>query len=262
MSADTGAAGAAVATARRVAVLTGAGVSTASGIPDFRGPAAVDVWSSEPPVDAYAADPEVRRTAWRARLRHPVWTAEPNEAHRALVDLERSGRLRALLTQNVDGLHGRAGSGRVVELHGTMRATACLGCGARAPMSAALDRVRAGDPDPSCEACGGVLGPATVSFGQPLDPDVLRAARTAALDCDLMLVAGTSLLVQPAADLVVLAARAGAAVVVCNAEPTPLDGLAAAVVRAPVELVLPELVAVPRADPERPVRTWGDPSTW
>ncbi len=249
-----------MAVARRVTVLTGAGVSTESGIPDFRSPDGAALL--EPDLAVYLADPQVRRTSWRARLHHPVWTAEPNPAHRALVDLERSGRLRALLTQNVDGLHQRAGSSCVVELHGTIRDTTCLTCGERLPMSAALDRVRAGEAEPACRTCGGVLKSAAVPFGQPLDADVLRAARTAALDCDLMLVAGTSLLVAPAADLVGLAARAGAAVVICNAEPTPYDALAAAVVRDPVGLVLPDLVATPVVESDRPVRTWGDPSTW
>jgi NAD-dependent deacetylase len=257
---DVTSAGAAVAAARRVTVLTGAGVSTESGIPDFRGPDGTALL--EPDLPAYLADAEVRRTTWRTRLDHPVWAAEPNPAHRALVDLERAGRLRSLLTQNVDGLHQRAGSTAVVELHGTIRATACLSCGDRGPMTAALDRVRAGEADPACRRCAGVLRSATVSFGEPLDADVLRAARTAALDCDLLLVAGTSLLVAPAADLVGLAARAGAAVIICNAEPTPYDGVAAAVVRDPVGRVLPELVTLPVVDPDRPVRTWGDPSTW
>ncbi|HEX6347025.1 Sir2 family NAD-dependent protein deacetylase [Umezawaea sp.] len=257
---DTAAASAALARARRVTVLTGAGVSTESGIPDFR--SADGAALLEPDLTALLADAGLRRRSWRARLHHPVWTARPNPAHRALVDLERAGRLRALLTQNVDGLHQAAGSTSVVELHGSIRETACVACGDRRPMAAALDRVRDGDDDPACLLCDGVLRSATVPFGRPLDADVLRAARTAALDCDLLLVAGTSLLVAPAADLVPLAARAGAAVVICNAEPTPCDGLAAAVVRAPVGRVLPELVAVPAVGSDRPVRTWGDPSTW
>jgi NAD-dependent protein deacetylase/lipoamidase len=246
----------AVASARRIAVLTGAGVSTASGLPAFRDPNGTAL------LDPDLADPEARRTTWRARLDHPVWTAEPNAAHRALADLERSGRLRALLTQNVDGLHQRAGSTAVVELHGSIHGVVCAACGARGPMADALARVRAGEPDPACPVCGGVLRSTTVSFGDPLDAAVLRAARTAALDCDLMLVAGTSLLVAPAADLVGLAARAGAAVVICNTEPTPFDALATAVVRDPVAEALPVLVAAPVVESDRPVRTWGDPSTW
>lgn len=256
----------AMAGARRITALTGAGVSTESGIPDFRGPDGV--WTNDADAglrsdaSAYLADPAVRALAWRSRLHHPMWTAEPNAAHRALVDLERAGRLRALLTQNVDGLHQRAGSASAVELHGSLLGTVCLSCGARGTMRDALERVRDGEEDPDCLACGGVLKSTAVSFGQELDPGVLRAARAAALDCDLMLVAGTSLQVQPAVALVELAARAGAVVVICNAEPTPCDGLAAAVVRGPLGQVLPELVAVPVTASDSPVRTWGDPSTW
>jgi len=235
----------AVASARRITVLAGAGVSTDSGIPDFRGPHGV--WAK----DGFQLD-------------HPVWAAEPNAAHRALVDLERSGRLRSLLTQNIDGLHQRAGSdpALVVELHGTLLDTVCRDCGARGEMSAALDRVRAGEVEPACQVCGGVLKAGTVSFGDALDPLVLRSARTAAIDCDLMLVLGTSLLVEPAAGLVGLAAKAGAAVVICNAEPTPYDAVATAVVRAPIGEVLPALVAEPPVAPAKPITTWGDPSTW
>jgi NAD-dependent deacetylase len=166
-----------------------------------------------------------------------------------------------LATQNVDGLHQRAGSASVVELHGSMSRVVCVSCRASSAMGEALDRVRGGDSPPACAVCGGVLRPATVAFGEPLHPDVLRAARTAALDCDVMLVAGTSLTVEPAAQLVPLAARAGAAVVICNLDPTPHDALAAAVVREPAAEALPELAAVPVVA-TGPIRTWGDPSTW
>jgi NAD-dependent deacetylase len=256
------------ASAQRITVLTGAGVSTDSGIPDFRGPDGV--WTKDTNAgrrhtfQAYLSDPEVRRTSWRTRQHHPAWVAHPNPAHLALVDLQRSGRLRALLTQNIDGLHQRAGSdpSLVIELHGSLHGTVCLGCGALGSMCAALERVSAGEVDPDCAACGGILKSTTISFGQPLDPDVLRRARAAALDCDLLLAAGTSLLVQPAAGLVGLAAQAGAAVVICNAEPTPYDELASAVVRGPLGEVLPDLVSVPPVASHRPVSTWGDPSTW
>ncbi|GAA1342684.1 SIR2 family NAD-dependent protein deacylase [Saccharothrix algeriensis] len=252
----------AMAAARRITALTGAGVSTDSGIPDFRGPSGPRPSPDrEPTPDDYLAKPAVRRAVWQARLRSPVWAAVPNAAHRALVELERAGRLRALLTQNVDGLHQRAGSAAVVELHGSLSGTVCAVCGAPGSMAAALERVRAGERDPRCRLCGGVLRSTALAFGQPVDPEVLRAARAAAVDCDLVLVAGTSLLVEPAAGLVALAARAGAAVVICNAEPTPCDGSAAAVVRGPVGRSLPELAAVPVAV-SAPVRTWGDPSTW
>jgi NAD-dependent deacetylase len=256
--------------ARRITVLTGAGVSTDSGIPDFRGPDGV--WTRDPAaqqrltLDAYQNDPDVRREAWRRRAENPAWQAEPNAAHHALVDLERSGRLRALLTQNIDRLHQRAGSDAalVLELHGHMYGTVCADCGSPGSMRDALDRVRSGEDDPECLVCGGILRSTTVSFGQPLDDEVLRRARTAALDCELFLVAGTSLTVHPAAGLVGLAARSGAPVLICNDEPTPYDDIAAEVVRGPLAEVLPTLVSAPFVDtPSRgPLLTWGDPSTW
>ena len=237
-----------LARAHRVTVLTGAGVSTDSGIPDFRGPQGV--WTKNPDAErlstlqAYRDDPEVRLEAWRERVVHPIWRARPGAAHEALVTLERSGRLVALLTQNIDELHQAAGSSPdlVLELHGTMHHTACLSCGARAPMGEALDRVRAGEVDPPCERCGGILKSATISFGQHLDVDVLARARRAALSCDLMLAVGTSLGVHPAAGLVDVAAAAGASVVIVNAEPTPYDEIADEVLRGGVGEILPRLV--------------------
>jgi NAD-dependent deacetylase len=243
------AAGRLVADAARITVLTGAGVSTESGIPDFRGPNGL--WTTQPQsrrlfsLAAYRDDPQLRRDAWRRRLEHPAWQAEPNEAHRALVELQRRARLRALLTQNIDGLHQRAGSDPelVVELHGTLTQTRCLGCEARGPMDEALRRVREGEPDPPCLACGGVLKSATISFGQRLDADVMRRAAEAAVRCDLMIAAGTSLSVQPAAGMVGLAAAAGAKVIICNNDPTPYDELAHALVRGRLGEVLPQLCA-------------------
>jgi NAD-dependent deacetylase len=237
-----------VAGAARIAILSGAGISTESGIPDFRGPNGL--WTRDPrserlsSLSAYRSDPDVRRRAWQARLVHPVWDAEPNAGHRALVAMERSGRLRAILTQNIDGLHQKAGSSPdlVVELHGSIFDTVCLECGDRRPMRAALERVEVGEPDPPCLVCGGILKSATISFGQALDVDVLLRAKETAETCDLMLVAGSSLSVQPAAGLVGLAARAGAAVVICNAGETPYDHLATAVLRDPLGEVLPALV--------------------
>jgi NAD-dependent protein deacetylase/lipoamidase len=236
-----------MAEAKRIVVLSGAGVSTESGIPDFRGPNGL--WTRDPSAERmstfadYRDDPEVRRRSWRSRLAHPAWTAAPNAAHHALVSLERSGRLVALATQNIDGLHQRAGSTSVLELHGTMHETVCLTCADRRPMREALDRVAAGEEDPPCEVCGGILKSATISFGQPLDTDVLTAARDAVLSCDLMLAVGSSLSVQPAAGLVGLAAQAGATVLICNASQTPYDGLATVVLRGPLGEVLPALVS-------------------
>jgi NAD-dependent deacetylase len=238
-----------------VTVLTGAGISTDSGIPDFRGPGGV--WTRNPgaqrisDIRAYVADAEVRRHAWRSRRDHPAWSARPNPAHQALVALERSGRLRALVTQNIDGLHLQAGSdpALVLELHGTMFTAVCLSCAERTPMAEALRRVDGGEDDPHCLRCGGLLKSATVSFGQSLDPAVLAAAGAAAAGCDLLLVVGSSLTVQPAAGLVDVAASAGARVVIVNAEPTPYDDQADALIREPIGVAVPALVAdLPRSD--------------
>jgi NAD-dependent deacetylase len=233
--------------ARRIVVLTGAGISTDSGIPDFRGPQGV--WTRDPEAERlstlqyYVGDPDVRRRAWRARLAHP-WSAPPNAAHAALVDLERQGRLRALVTQNIDGLHQRAGSSpeRVLEIHGTVHDVICLSCGDRTTMRSALDRVEAGDPDPSCLVCGGILKSATISFGQELDVRVIAAAAEAASDSDVFMAVGTSLTVHPAAGLTDLAAAAGSRIVVVNAEPTPYDDIAELVIREPIGSALPRLL--------------------
>jgi NAD-dependent deacetylase len=236
-----------VAAARRITVLTGAGVSTDSGIPDFRGPDGL--WTRNPDAqryvdfDRYRGDPDVRRESWRRRAAHPALNAEPNAAHRALAGLHEQGRLRGLLTQNIDGLHQRAGVPEVIELHGSIRDTECLDCGERRPMSEALARVHAGEADPACSTCGGMLKSGTVFFGQPLDPDVLGRAVEAARDCDLFLAVGTSLSVQPVASLTALAARHRVPVVIVNASPTPYDDIAAAVVREPIGDVLPRLLA-------------------
>lgn len=235
--------------AARVTVLTGAGVSTPSGIPDFRGPNGL--WTKDPgaaamfDIDRYRADADLRRRAWVNRRDHPAWTAEPNAAHTAFVRLEQRGCLRALLTQNIDGLHQRAGSSPelVVELHGTLFDSACLECGHRVPMRDVLARVDAGEADPPCSACGGVQRSATVAFGQTLDPHVLDAAVAAAADCDVFVAAGTSLQVNPAAGLCRVALRAGARLVVANGSPTPYDPYAHAVLRDDLTAVLPALFA-------------------
>lgn len=231
-----------------VTVLTGAGISTDSGIPDFRGPQGL--WTRDPAAErlstfqAYVADPVLRRRSWRARLAHPAWSAEPNAAHLALARL--AGAIETtVITQNIDGLHQRAGSppDRVLELHGTMFDVVCVGCRARSPMSVTLDRVRAGDEDPSCERCGGILKSATVMFGQPLDREVLAAAIKAASGCDLMIAIGSTLTVEPAASLCAVAADAGAHLVVVNRDPTPYDARATEVVREPIGVAVPRIAA-------------------
>ncbi|MGY1741914.1 MULTISPECIES: SIR2 family NAD-dependent protein deacylase [unclassified Blastococcus] len=235
--------------ARRLTVLTGAGISTDSGIPDYRGPDGV--WTKDPDAEKlvtlsyYVADPDIRRRAWLMRRDLQAGDVHPNAGHRALVDLERQGRLRALVTQNVDGLHQAAGStpGLVLELHGTVHAVECLSCGDRTTTAEALARVDAGEPDPACLVCGGILKTATVSFGQALDAAVLDAAVAAAADCDVFLAVGTSLGVHPAAGLTDVAAATGARVVIVNAEPTPYDGLADLVARESISAALPRLLA-------------------
>jgi NAD-dependent deacetylase len=233
--------------AASVTVLTGAGISTDSGIPDFRGPKGI--WTKNPAAERmadlsmYLADPQVRRRAWQSRRSHPAWDAEPNDGHRALVDLERAGRLRALVTQNVDGLHQKAGSSpeKVIEVHGTIWWVQCLTCEVRTPMAETLARVDAGEEDPPCLLCGGILKSATISFGQRLDNDVLEAAAIAAHECDLFLAIGSSLTVRPAAGLCDVAVDAGAPLVVVNAKPTPYDDLAQIVLRDPIGEILPAL---------------------
>jgi NAD-dependent deacetylase len=235
--------------AGRVTVLSGAGISTESGIPDFRGPQGV--WTRNPAAqtmftfDNYVADADVRRQAWCNRLEHPAWDATPNAGHRALVDLERSGRLRAIITQNIDGLHQRAGNdpAKVIEIHGTLFEVECLGCERRTSMRENLDRVEAGEPDPACLVCGGIQKAATISFGQSLRSGDLWAAQRAAEECDLMLAVGTTLQVQPAAGLAGVATDAGARLVIVNRDPTPYDGLASALLRDPIGQTLPRLVA-------------------
>ena len=230
--------------AERVVVLTGAGISTESGIPDFRGPRGV--WTRNPAAEKqstiqnYLAEPEVRKAAWRARVDSPAWTAEPNVGHRALVALERRGKLHALVTQNIDELHQRAGSSpeKVVEVHGSMRRVMCWECGRRAPMEEALARVRAGENDPACPQCGGIQKSDTISFGQALVPEVIDRALRAAGEADLLLAIGTTLQVQPVAGMVPIAARAGADIVIVNDQPTAMDALAEVVVREPIGSVL------------------------
>ncbi|HLW54042.1 MAG TPA: Sir2 family NAD-dependent protein deacetylase [Candidatus Angelobacter sp.] len=233
---------------RRVVALTGAGISTESGIPDFRGPQGL--WTKNPKAEKlsdiryYMTDPEVRRLAWQQRLTHPAWQAKPNRGHIALVELEQSGRLHAVVTQNIDGLHQAAGnsSDKVVEVHGTMREVMCMACAWRGPMTATLERVRAGEEDPECKSCGGILKSATISFGQALVPEVIDRAMQAATEADLLIAIGTSLNVYPIANAVPLAKSAKARVIIVNAEPTPMDAMADAVLRGKIGDVLPTLV--------------------
>ncbi len=237
-----------IGAAERVVVLTGAGISTDSGIPDFRGPQGV--WTKNPKAEKlsdiryYMSDPEVRRLSWQSRLEHSAWRAQPNAGHRALVELEKRGRLHALITQNIDELHQIAGNSRdkVIEVHGTMRQVVCMSCDERAPMEKALARVRAGEADPPCRSCGGILKSATISFGQALVPEVIDRAMQAAASADLFLSVGTSLQVYPIAGAVQIAKAAGARLVIVNAEPTAFDDMADAVFNESISEVLPRLL--------------------
>jgi NAD-dependent deacetylase len=246
---DSGTAQRLLARAGQVTVLTGAGISTSSGIPDFRGPQGV--WTKDPEAQKvftlqnYLADRSVRERAWRMRQDNAALSARPTPAHRALVDLERTSRLRAIVTQNIDGLHQAAGSSpaKVLEVHGTMWEVVCMSCGVRTPTPQVLERLDAGETDPECRDCGGILKTATISFGQALDEDVMDAAIDAARDCDVFLTVGTSLQVYPVAGLCDVAAGAGARLLVVNAEPTPYDGDADVVLRAPIDEVLPAILS-------------------
>jgi len=233
--------------ARRVVVLTGAGISTDSGIPDFRGPQGL--WTKNPLAEKmsnihyYLADPEVRKLSWQNRLASPAWAAKPNAGHLSLVTLEKRQKLHALITQNIDELHQIAGNSPelVVEVHGTMRSFMCWGCGMRGPMQKVLERVRAGEPDPRCRDCGGILKSDTISFGQQLVPEVIDRAMRVAGEGDLFLSVGTSLQVYPVAGAVDIARAAGAKIVIVNAQPTPFDDVADAVLDAPISEVLPQI---------------------
>ena len=228
----------------RITVLTGAGISTDSGIPDFRGPNGV--WTKNPKAEKasniqnFVSDPEVRKASWRDRLDNRAWSADPNDGHRALVQLEKRNKLVALLTQNVDGLHHAAGSSstKVIEVHGTLREVACLECDYRDDMQIALDRVRQGEEDLDCPECGGILKSATISFGQSLVQKDLLKAEAAAENCELMIAIGTTLAVYPIAAVVPAAQRVGARIVIINAEPTEMDHLADLLIRESISEVL------------------------
>ncbi|MFE2701070.1 SIR2 family NAD-dependent protein deacylase [Streptomyces mirabilis] len=231
-----------------VAILSGAGVSTDSGIRDYRGPNGL--WRKDPEAEKlvtyeyYMGDPEVRRRAWLMRRETGALRAEPNAAHRAVAELERAGVPVRVLTQNVDGLHQLAGmpARKVLELHGTARTVVCTRCHAKTPMEDTLARVDTGEDDPACLTCGGILKPATVMFGERLDPVVLGQAAAIAKACQVFIAVGSSLQVQPAAGLAGVAADHGARLIIVNAEPTPYDEIADEVVREPIGTALPQLL--------------------
>ena len=233
--------------AEKVVVLTGAGISTDSRIPDFRGPQGV--WTKNPGAEKqatlqnYLADAEMRRRSWRNRLDSPMWAADPNPGHYALLGLEQRRKLLLLITQNVDGLHHEAGSNpdKIVQIHGTARQVGCMSCSYSAPMQEVLDRVRQGDDDPPCPVCNGILKSATISFGQNLVAEDLQRSQTAAENCDLVLAVGSTLGVYPIANVVPVAKHNGASVVILNAERTEMDSIGDVVLRGSISHVLPQL---------------------
>ena len=236
--------------ASKITVLTGAGISTDSGIPDFRGPNGI--WTKNPEAEKssnihhYRADPEIRKRNWALRSSGELWpNVAPNEGHSALVHLEKRGLLQMLVTQNVDGLHQMAGNDpkRVVEIHGTVKEAMCLECDWRDDIEVVLQRVREGDVDPHC-SCGGLLKSATVSFGQNLFPGDIDRMFDASLSCDLLLAVGTSLQVFPVAEMVPTAVNNGAKTVIVNGESTVMDHLAEIVVNGEISKVLPQIVSL------------------
>ena len=237
-----------LAQSRRVTVFTGAGISTDSGIPDYRGPNGL--WTRNPKAEKmsslshYLEDPEVRQLAWQNRVRSPAWGAQPNDGHRALVKLEERGVLVALVTQNIDELHQQAGHqpNNVVEVHGTMRYSRCWSCSDRRPMQETLQRVRDGEIDPPCLLCSGILKSDTISFGQSLVPEVIERAMKASENCDVLLAVGSSLSVFPAANVVPRAKAAGARVIIINGEPTKMDQYADVLLVGKIGDVLPAVI--------------------
>ncbi|MFI6211397.1 SIR2 family NAD-dependent protein deacylase [Nocardia brasiliensis] len=235
--------------AGRIGVLTGAGISTDSGIPDFRGPRGV--WTKDPiaellsTYDSYLADPDLRRRSWLARRDNPAWQAQPNAAHRALAELAEAGRAVTIITQNIDRLHQRGGfpPDRVIEIHGNMFEVVCVECDYQATMADTLARVAAGEADPPCPNCGGVLKAAIIMFGQQLDRRAVTKAALTAETSDIFLAIGSSLQVEPAASMCAVAVQNGAALVIVNAEPTPYDSIATELVREPIGTAVPRLVA-------------------
>jgi NAD-dependent deacetylase len=234
--------------AQRIVVLSGAGISTDSGIPDFRGPQGL--WTKNPLAEKmsnihyYLADPEVRKLSWQNRLSSPAWTAKPNPGHLAIAALEKRNKLHALITQNIDELHQLAGNApeKVIEVHGTMRRVMCMSCGMRAPMQKALDRVRAGEADPPCRDCGGILKSDTISFGQQLVPEVIDRAMQVAGEADVLVAVGSTLQVYPVAGAVDIARGVGAKVIIVNAQPTAYDDVADAVLPGSISEILPAIL--------------------
>ncbi len=230
--------------ASRGVAFTGAGISTESGIPDYRGPQGV--WNTETPVyyQDFMASREARVRAWQrgVRMFHRCGSAKPNDGHLILTELQRRGHITTVITQNIDGLHRDAGNENVIELHGTNRYAACQHCHKEWPTPVIVERVEKGDDAPECDACGGPIKARTISFGQAMPEKEMRLAMEASLKADLYVSIGSSLVVEPAASFPRLAKQAGAALVIINNQETPLDGMADIVIRKPIGQTMNELL--------------------
>lgn len=220
-----------IVSSKKLVVFTGAGVSTESGIPDFRSPGGI--WSKFNPDDftyqKFLKDPEVRKRQWQMfSMFRMIDLVQPNPAHYAIAELDKLGKLDCVITQNVDGLHQKAGvpEEKVIELHGTTKWVKCLGCGKRYPMSEIANRLEAGVEDPVCDDCGGILKRATISFGEPMPVKETSEAERRSRECDLMIVVGSSLVVYPAAYMPIYATESGAKLVIINVGTTSMDRFA------------------------------------
>jgi NAD-dependent deacetylase len=226
-----------ILSAKRVIVFSGAGLSTESGIPDFRSPGGV--WDRYNPEDFYfqnfLASEASREKYWQmaTEMYDPIKKAQPNQAHLAIAELEKLGKLDCVITQNIDGLHFRAGNSeeKVIQLHGTAIFVSCLSCKKRYDRNEIQERIKEGQKAPRCDDCGGLLKPATISFGQSMPEKETEAAYHRSSLCDLFIVVGSSLVVQPAASMPLVAKRNGAKLVIINRDPTPYDDMADLVIR-------------------------------
>jgi len=232
---------------KKTIVFTGAGVSTESGIPDFRGPGGI--WSRYDPEDftiqRFLSSPAARQALWKMSAESGLLTeAEPNPAHYAITELHRLGKLDCVITQNIDNLHQKAGvpEDKVFELHGNTRWAVCLSCNRRFPMPEVLQRMKEGVEVPDCPDCRGILKPDAVLFGEALPQEVLQEATRRSLNCDLFIVIGSTLVVYPAAYMPTYALRAGASLAIVNLTPTPLDRNATVVIRGEAGKVMPKVM--------------------
>ena len=233
---------------KKVVVFTGAGISTESGIPDFRSPGGI--WSRYDPEDftiqKFLSGPAARRTIWRMSVEGGLLTeAEPNLAHHAIAELHQSGKLDCVITQNIDSLHQKAGvpEDKVFELHGNMQRVVCLSCGRRFPMAEVLQRIKGGIEVPACPDCQGILKPDAVFFGEALPQETLREAIRRAQNCDLIIVIGSTLVIYPAAYIPTYATEAGARLAIVNLTPTSFDHYAAVVIRGKAGEIMSKVMA-------------------